>query len=337
MERIKRLLIIISSVILVLIVIPHMVISAEKPPKGKQIVLKAVCHSPLDQVQSKGFLMFADAINKELKGELVIESRGGPSVMSAFEIHEAAKSGAIDIASTSCSYYAPLVKGISQAIMFTNLSEEELVTNTEYYDHMVKVHEKIGLRYLGDSMPFVKFFVYTNKKVQTLGDLTGQKIRGFKALIPFIKALGAAPVAMPPQEVYTAMERGVIDGYIKDVTGVVTERHLDEVTKYIIGHGFYRGTLNILMNLNKWNSLPDRMKHKILEIKTKVNHQLIKYFEKRFNDDWQLIVDSPIEVIQFTKSDEKEFLKRAYDSAWETILKEDPQLGPVLKKILYKQ
>jgi TRAP-type C4-dicarboxylate transport system substrate-binding protein len=299
-------------------------------------VLKAISFTPLDQVQNIGFLMLVERINKELKGELSIKVLGGPEVVPAMEQHEAARGGAVDICLTSCSYYSPLVKGLSEATMFTNLSEEELHASTEYYDQMVKLHETIGLRYLGDPMCYTKFFLWTNKKVVTPWDFPGQKIRGIKAHVSFIQALGASPVVLAPLEIYAAMERGVIDGFMKDMTGAISERHLDEVTKYIIEHGFHRGTPNILMNLDRWNKLPKELQSKIVKIKTDLNPEFRDYYYKRYQEDWKLVLGSPLKVIKFSPSEERAFLKLAYDSGWDSIMKDDPQLGPILKAILYK-
>ena len=60
----------------------------------------------------------------------------------------------------------------------------------------------------------VLFQLFLNKPIKTVADLKGMKIRVSPTNVPFMKAVGANPVQMPPSDVYTAMERGVVDGYI---------------------------------------------------------------------------------------------------------------------------
>ena len=97
----------------------------------------------------------------------------------------------------------------------------------------------------------------TKKPVRTLEDLKGMQIRcppGLEA--ESLKALGATPVSVPMPEVYTALERGMVDGATISWNAVDSFK-LYEVTKYDHNNNelCYAFT-TVAMNLDTWNSLP---------------------------------------------------------------------------------
>lgn len=84
------------------------------------------------------------------------------------------------------------------------------------------------------------------RPVRAIGDLKGMKIR-VPEVEPFVKlwrALGAAPVAMPFPEVYTALQTKVVDGQENDVL-LSQSSGFFEVAKYLVltNHIAYDGLI----------------------------------------------------------------------------------------------
>jgi C4-dicarboxylate-binding protein DctP len=68
--------------------------------------------------------------------------------------------------------------------------------------------------------------------IVALEDFRGVKIRGFNALNDSgLRAIGAVPVAMPAPEVYQALQSGVLDSGLTDVSAAVSRRFY-EVQKF---------------------------------------------------------------------------------------------------------
>ena len=108
--------------------------------------------------------------------------------------------------------------------------------------------------------------IFTTKKpVKHLSDLKGMKIRCSN---PFVnesfKTIGATPVFMPVPSVYTALERGVIDGTAISYEGLVAFKQ-EDVTKYATDVHLYALNMAIVMNKKKYNSLPPDVKKAIDE------------------------------------------------------------------------
>ncbi len=58
-------------------------------------------------------------------------------------------------------------------------------------------------------------------KANGLLDLTGMKIRSSPAYRDFIKEMGGTPVVMPITEMYTALQRGTVEGVGGDLDSSV--------------------------------------------------------------------------------------------------------------------
>ena len=178
---------------------------------AEEITMNAVTMTPKTHALSHGFKMFIDEINKEFEGEFQINWRGGPEVIQMFGQAEAARNGAIDIAFTDPSFYAGLVPA-AKTRYFTN-SDYNAVNASGYNDKIQEIHDGSGLFYLG-AVPAseIKFLFYLREPIESIEDLKGKRIRAFPTVQPMVEALGASPLVLPIGEIYTAMERGAIDG-----------------------------------------------------------------------------------------------------------------------------
>src|SRR5690606_1832626 len=75
-------------------------------------------------------------------------------------------------------------------------------------------------------------FTSSNKPLIEIEDFKGVKIRGLNKLVDeALLALGAAPAAMPGSEVYQALQTGVIDAGLTDISAAYSRKYY-EVQKY---------------------------------------------------------------------------------------------------------
>jgi TRAP-type transport system periplasmic protein len=118
--------------------------------------------------------------------------------------------------------------------------------------------DKMNAYFLARTGDHVPFHLYLTTPIDK-PDLSGLTIRTTPVYRAFFDRLGANLVQTAPGEVYTALERGSIDGYGWPVQGIL-DLGWDEQTKYRVDPGFYQVDVNILVNLDVWNSLNDEQK-----------------------------------------------------------------------------
>lgn len=101
--------------------------------------------------------------------------------------------------------------------------------------------------------------VLCKKPIRTLAEFKGVKIRAPVGMGQDIwKALGASPVNLPGSEVYSALERGVVDASDWSVISMNQELGYHKLAKYPMYPGFHSMPMNDLaVNLKKWNALPE--------------------------------------------------------------------------------
>ena len=125
------------------------------------------------------------------------------------------------------------------------------------FDAINKVwNEKGNMQYLARMVENQPFHIYTNKKIDK-PDLTGLKIRITPVYRDFFQALNANVITTPPGEVYTALERGVVDGYGWPIGGIF-DLNWQEKTKFRVDPGFYDAEVSLVMNLPAYKKLTRR-------------------------------------------------------------------------------
>jgi len=108
--------------------------------------------------------------------------------------------------------------------------------------------------------------LWTTRKVATLADLKGLKIRSPGGLqTRAIQALGATPVFMPLGDVYLSMETGVIDGVVT-CPALVKAFKLGEVARYGVPISFGCVAEGLFVNRDFWERVPDDLKPVIASV-----------------------------------------------------------------------
>ncbi len=114
--------------------------------------------------------------------------------------------------------------------------------------------ERFGVR-LVVLYPFQAQVAFCRQPFRTLEDLRGRKIRTFgQSLVDLVTALGAQPVSVGFPEVYSALERGVVDCAISG-TGSGGAARWPEVTTHISNLPLAWAVSGYMVNLAWWNRL----------------------------------------------------------------------------------
>ena len=295
------------------------------------IVLKGITPWQASYAHSASFFMFQKMVNQKLKGKVIVSYLGASEVVPAFEQFEAVRDGVVDVIMGVGSYYkGQLPEGA--ATLGTSKSPAELRKNG-YFDLMRKVHAEKGVHFLamsggtrGDA-----YRCYTKKKIAG-PDFSGLKLRVSGTYIPLVKALGGQPVRMKPGEVYTALERGVVDGFCWTYLGI-RDWAFQEVAKYVIDHPFYSVDGAILFNLKTWNKLPADVRDALEAIAKDLEPAVEKHIAKLNSREDKALKKAGMEFIHFDAAGARKFHEAAYASHWKWITDKSPKYGAKLKAL----
>ena len=268
-------------------------------------------------------------LNAEGKGVLQINFIGGPKAMPPFEVGNAVRTGVVDIGMSTGAFYTNIMPE-ADALKLTQLPAPELRRNGAT-DLINKVwNEKANMQYLGRVIDYTPFHLYLTKKIDK-PDLTGLKLRVTAVYLDFFKALGGTPVVTAPGEVYTALERGVVDGYGWPINGIF-DFNWQEKTKYRVDPGFYSAEVSLVMNLDKWKALSQAQKD--LLMRHVVAHEAANESWKKVNEeDIRRQAQAGIQTITFDPATARQYYEKAYDVAWTNLIKASPQYGPQMRAL----
>jgi len=266
------------------------------------------------------------------KGGLSITFIGGPKAMPPFEVGNAVRTGVVDIGMSTGAFYTTIMPE-ADALKLTQIPAAELRKNGAY-DLINKIwNQKANMQYLGRVIDFTPFHLYLNKKIDK-PDLTGLKIRVTPVYRDFFQALGATVVTTAPGEVYTALERGVVDGYGWPIQGIF-DMKWEEKTKYRVDPGFYNAEVSLVMNLDKWKALTQAQRNLLNKQAVALEQSAVSW--KKLNDeDTKRQAQVGVQTITFDAGTSKQYYEKAYEVGWASAIKASPEFGPQMKKLFSK-
>ena len=245
---------------------------------AQEVTLRAVSAFAEKTTYSRGFELFIERVNRDGKGVLQINYIGGPKAMPPFEIGNALKSGVIDVANSTGAFYTNVMPE-ADSWKLTERPMSELRKNGGY-DYMAQLYaEKMNAIFLARHVDGNPFHLYLNKPISS-ADLAGLKLRITPVYRDFFQVLGATVVQTAPGEVYTALERGVVDGYGWPITGIF-DLGWHEKTKYRVDPGFYSAEVSILVNKSAWDKLTDAQRDILRKAGDQAEAEAVGDFRRR--------------------------------------------------------
>lgn len=128
----------------------------------------------------------------------------------------------------------------------------------ELYAELV---EPYGVHFIGAAATEPEAFV-SSKQLRSVEDLAGLKLRAPEGMVYeiFSKA-GASPVALPGSEVFTALDKGVVEAADYTVFATNQSQGMNDIAHYPLYPGFHSLPLiDISMTKSVWDELPDDLK-----------------------------------------------------------------------------
>ena len=300
---------------------------------AQEVTLKAVTAFAENTTYSRPFEQFINRVNADGKGILRINYIGGPKELPPFEIGNALKSGVIDIANAAGAFYTNLMPE-ADAWKLTERPMAQLRQNGGYAAMAAIYAQKLNAIFLARLVDNNPFHLYVNKPIST-PDLTGLKLRITPVYRDFFQALGATVVQTAPGEVYTALERGVVDGYGWPITGVF-DLGWNEKTKYRVDPGFYTAEVSVLVNKSAWDRLNEAQRNLLRKPAEQVEAEAAAVFGEENEREIKRQAAAGIQTIRFEGATANTYLTKAYQAGWNGIIRQSPTAGAKLKELFQR-
>lgn len=285
---------------------------------AQEATLSAVVFVPRNTTFGEIFVRFVDQVNKDGKGVVQINLRGGPDAIPTFEQGNALKNGVVDMVSLAPTFYTNVCPECDAQILAPQQTPQ--LKKTPFWGALQKyTTQKLNAHILSAYGDGVGFHIWTSKPPQN-NSLKGMRLRTTPNYTPLFSALGVSLVQTAPGEVLTALERGVVEGYGWPAIGMF-DMGWGAHTKYRIDPGFYNVIVNVLVNENRWKSLREDQRAVLNRAATWLEQENVRWVAERKAADEKKIKEAGIQIVDLGANHRK----LAYDAYWEALAKRAPE------------
>lgn len=214
---------------------------------------------------------WTEMVSEMSDGRVSVELLPVESIVAHTETQDAIAAGLLDGHITDTSYFAgkdPAFGLIANPVGAWSAPEEMFAFMREGPggEMMDGLLEPYGLKFLGATTPGLEAFV-SDVPLDSVADLEGLRMRAPEGLVQQVfAAAGAAPVNLPGSEVFTSLDKGVIDAADYSVFSTNQAQGLHDVASHPVYPGFHSMPLvEVSMNLERFNEMPEDLQQVMID------------------------------------------------------------------------
>ena len=219
-----------------------------------------------DPAGNTNFLLqkeWAEMVSEKTDGRIAVEMLPVETIVAHSETMDAVAAGILDGHFTDTSYASgkdPAFGLIANPVgAWSDPSQMfDFMANGGGAELMNEMLEPYGLHFIGATTPGLEAFV-SKVPLDGVDDLQGLKLRAPEGMVQNVfAAAGAAPVNLPGSEVFTSLDKGVIDAADYNTFSTNAAQGLHDVATHPVYPGFHSMPLiEVSVNKAKWDSLPE--------------------------------------------------------------------------------
>lgn len=240
---------------------------AETPEKGseKPIRIRLGTMAPEGSPWMEGLNLMKNRIEEQGKGKIKFQIFPGGQLGDEIQMSESTQFGSLECAGISTGALANLLPSLNVfELPFFWKSREEAyyVIDRQFRGFFEEKLAKIGLTLIAWSENGWRHFFSKKKPIRTPEDLKGLRMRSQESPIhlAFWQALGVNPIPLPTTDIYSALERGVIDGGDNTLVLIAATGWIEVIQYITLTSHIYQPAV-LVCNKKFWDSLsPERQR-----------------------------------------------------------------------------
>lgn len=268
---------------------------------------------PPTHIHSKLPEAWCSEVEKRTEGKVKITYYPGQTLLKEAKVYYGILNGITDIGQSVFGYNRgvfPAMEAFALPNGFTSGSQATRLLNEFYKKFKPGELSRVKILYLHAHGPPL---LHSKVKIEKLEDMHGLKVRSFGFNAAMVKALGGIPVSMGQSEVYEALSKGVANASFSPMEVLKGWKQAEVIDYSIEIPGLaYSSAMYIMMNRDKWNSLPEDVQ-KIIE---EINQEWIV----KTGEAWDLSDKEGLEytlaqdnmVIKLPEEESKRWVKAVY-------------------------
>lgn len=228
----------------------------------KKIVIRYADVQAENDTETMAARKFAELVSQKSNGRIEVKVFPAGQLGDMKEIMQSVQTGTIEMCRNNPGWIADAgVKRfgvLSLPFIFDNLEHANKVIDGAIGKELLGEIQKSGLGMvgLGYLEPSLRYFFFKNKEVKKLSDLKGMKLRvpTNEMNAAMVNAFGASATPIAYNELYTALQSGIVDGAENPLKGFINMKFY-EVAKYFTFTGHQYEPSILLVSESFWNKL----------------------------------------------------------------------------------
>jgi len=233
---------------------------------AEPIVLRYTAHTPRSHgLYTRAFVPFSQMVERETNGRLRMVGFSDALMHDPLDGFKACVTGISDYTPGYVTYQPgsfKLLHATQLPFLFPTPQVASLVMEELYPTYFKQEYERMGV-YLAHTDCTSPYNMIAKTPIQRLEDMRGIKIRTTGGIVSEIfHELGAVPVALAASEVYTALQRGVVDAIALSVSDMASYR-LQEIAPYYTRINLNVLALHFCLSRRAFDALPQDLKEQL--------------------------------------------------------------------------
>lgn len=266
---------------------------------------------------------YAKNVEAASKGDIKFKI-SGPETVPAFEQLQPVGSGVFQFLFSHSAYHF----GNTSFLMPADGLKGDTKTwrDVGLYDLVDKHYARFNVKVIFMAKPAgsTGYQIILRNPVSPAGDLKGRKIRGTQTYTGALSMLGASPVVLPPSEIYTALEKGVVDGAAWPVVGVINYRW-NEVAKYLLRPVFGSPVYYLFINLDTWKKMSPAQQNILVEEGKKMEAFWEPEWLKLVKTEEDALIEKGAQITQMGPEQAQQLSAAFEKGLWDLSLKKEPK------------
>lgn len=227
--------------------------------RAASITLKYANFPPASTFPCVQMERWAKEVEKRTGGKVKVQTFPGGTLLPAKNIVDGVVSGMADIGNFAMSYQPgrfPVSEAIDLPVGFKNARAASMALFDLVEKYQPKEFAKVKVITVFTCPP-ADFM--TRMPVRSLKELKGMELRTSGTGTDVLKRIGAIPIGMPQSEAPEAIQKGIVKGNVSSME-ILKDFNFSAYLPYATEANLFVVSFAVVMNKDRWNSLPDDVK-----------------------------------------------------------------------------
>lgn len=300
---------------------------SDSAPESKPITIKVQGAFP-ESAEAFYYLdTFCKSVSERSNGTVTVVWGSGPEAIPTDQLAEAMQNGIVEMVIAPCTYlvtHAPILRGVK----LTSAAEMRTNGGAEYLNELS--NQVLNCQWLARTNVNSSYTLASTKEIKSLDDFKGMVIRGTAAHKPVIASVGAEMTSMSWGDIYSALERKVIEGVGGTLKDYVDNGLADKLG-YVIQPGFFENDCSIFIANHIWDKLDDVQKQALIDSAIDWENDAANYYQISNEENLAKLEEGGATILTLEGELLEQFMKGAYDAAWAEVEEADPEGAATLR------